>query len=121
MAQERVLIVDDEKVLCQSLKMDFKEDGYIVKISNSGEAAIEYLKKNSVDLVLLDMIMDPGIDGHDTFKKLKKINPGIKAILSSGYSETKKVKDTLKMGVLHYIQKPYTLEKLGTIVKKSLH
>ena len=86
---------------------------------STGEA-IEYMKNNSADLLVLDMIMDPGIDGLDTYRQILKLHPKQKAIIASGFSETKRAKEAQKLGVGQYIKKPYTLEKIGTAVKNEL-
>ena len=66
------------------------------------------------------MIMDPGIDGLDTYNKFLEINPNQKAIIASGYSETTRVEEAQKLGAGQYIKKPYTLEKIGTAVSVQL-
>ncbi len=78
------------------------------------------MKKDSADLLILDMIMDPGIDGHDTYKKIIENHPGQKAVIASGFSETDRVKEAQKLGAGQYIKKPYTLEKIGMAVKAEL-
>ena len=80
----------------------------------------EYLKNNSVDLLVLDMIMKDGLDGFETYKKIIEIHPAQKAIIVSGYAESERVKKTQAIGAGAYIRKPYTLEKLGMAVKKEL-
>ena len=67
MTQENVLIVDDEEILCRSLKMDFEEDGFRVKISNSGEKALELISDFNPAVVLLDLRL-PGINGIEVLK-----------------------------------------------------
>ncbi|MCK4942757.1 MAG: response regulator, partial [Candidatus Aminicenantes bacterium] len=67
-----------------------------------------------------DMIMDPGIDGLDTYKKMIKLKPGLRVIIVSGYSETDRVKKALKMGAGSYVKKPYTMETVGLAVKNKL-
>ena len=86
----------------------------------SGEEAVEYLKDNSADLLLLDMIMDPGIDGLETYRQILEFNPDQKAIIASGFSETERVKEAQKLGVGQYIVKPYTMEKMGVVLKNEL-
>jgi len=86
----------------------------------SGEAAIEYLTKAPADLLLLDMVMPPGMDGLDTYKKIIEIHPGQKAIIASGFSETDRVKEAQKLGAGQYIKKPYTLEKIGLPVRMEI-
>ena len=97
-----------------------KELGYSVVSVSSGEEAVEYLKADKADLLLLDMIMDPGMDGLDTYKKILEIRPGQKAIIASGFSETDRVKEVLRLGAGAYIKKPLLLEKIGLAVKKEL-
>ncbi len=94
--------------------------GYSVTSVSSGEEAVEYLKNNSVDLLVLDMIMDPGIDGLETYKKILKLYPGQKAIIASGFSETPRVKEAIKLGAGAYVTKPYLIEKIGLAVKEEL-
>jgi len=71
-------------------------------------------------LLVLDMIMDPGMDGLDTYKDILKIHPGQKAIIASGFSETDRVKEVQRLGAGAYIKKPYTFEKIGLAVKTEL-
>ncbi|MEE9497481.1 MAG: response regulator, partial [Desulfobacterales bacterium] len=75
---------------------------------------------HSADLIVLDMIMDPGIDGLETYKKILKLHPGQKTIIASGYSESDRVKEAQKIGAGAYIKKPYLIEKFGRAVKKEL-
>jgi len=77
--------------------------GYITKAVSSGEEAIEYLHENTVDLILLDMIMDPGINGRETYERIIKIHPNQKAIIVSGFAETADVKKIQKLGAGKYI------------------
>lgn len=94
--------------------------GYAVEAVSSGEEAINYLKSKFSDLVLLDMIMDPGIDGLETFRQILQFHPKQKVIIASGFSETKRVREAQKLGAGQYIKKPYTLEKIGIAVKTEL-
>ncbi len=66
------------------------------------------------------MIMEPGIDGLETYKQILDLNPDQKAIIVSGYSQTRQVKETLRLGAGCYIKKPYTIEKIGIAVKTEL-
>jgi len=85
----------------------------------NGEEAVEYQKTRKVDLILLDMIMSPGIDGLATYKKNLEIHPGQKALITSGFSETNRVRDALSAGAGKYIKKPYTIETLRTAIKEE--
>jgi CheY-like chemotaxis protein len=87
---------------------------------SSGEKAIAYLKTHEVDLILLDMIMDPGMDGLKTYQKTLKIRPRQKAIVASGYAETDRVKQAQQLGADQYVKKPFTLETLAVAIKNEL-
>jgi two-component system cell cycle sensor histidine kinase/response regulator CckA len=79
-----------------------------------------YLKENAADLLVLDMIMNPGIDGLETYKKILEFHPAQKAVIASGYSESDLVKKAQSMGAGTYIKKPYSFEKIGIAVKGEL-
>ena len=117
---ESILVVDDIKEQREIATNLLSRLNYSVSAVSSGEAALEYLKTNTADLLLLDMIMDPGIDGLDTYKKILTYHPRQKAVIASGFSETDRVKEAQKLGVGQYIKKPYTLEKIGIAVKEEL-
>ena len=113
-------MVDDVKEQRKIASSILSELGYSVTVASSGEEAVEYLQKESVDLLLLDMIMDPGMDGLDTYKQVLKLHPRQKAIISSGFSETKRVKEAQELGGGQYIKKPYALENIGIAVRSEL-
>ena len=117
---EAILVVDDVEEQRKIASGMLKELGYSVVSVSSGEKAVEYLKTNKADLILLDMIMDPGMDGLDTYKKILEIHPEQKAIIGSGFSETDRVKETLALGAGAYTRKPFLLEKIGLAVKEEL-
>jgi PAS domain S-box-containing protein len=117
---EIILVVDDvesqREISCKILNTL----GYNSVSVSGGEEAVEYLKNNTVDLILLDMIMDPGINGHETYKRIIKNHPAQKALIVSGFSETDDVKETQLLGAGKYIKKPLTIEKIGLAVKEQL-
>lgn len=117
---ESVLIIDDISEQLEIATTMLKKLGYNVASVSSGEEAIEYVKKERADILVLDMIMDPGIDGLETYKQICKLHPGQKAIIASGFSETARVVEAQRLGAGAYIKKPYLLEKLGEAVKKEL-
>lgn len=118
--QESILVVDDVKGQRDIASGILKKIGYSVTSVASGEEAIAYMKEHSADLLVLDMIMAPGIDGLETFKRILELHPGQKAIIASGYSETERVKEAQKLGAGEYIKKPYTIEKIGLAVISEL-
>ena len=117
---ESILVIDDVEEQRQIASGMLKELGYSVVSVSSGEEAVVYLKANKVDLLVLDMIMDPGMDGLDTYKKVLEIHPEQKAIIASGFSGTDRVKKVQRLGAGTYIKKPFLLEKIGRAVKKEL-
>ena len=117
---ETILVVDDVEEQRNIASGMLKELGYLVASVSSGEEAVEYLKSQEVDLLVLDMIMDPGLDGLDTYKKILETHPGQKAIIASGFSETDRVRKVLSLGAGAYIRKPFLLEKIGLAVKEEL-
>ncbi|PKN34955.1 MAG: hypothetical protein CVU61_06245 [Deltaproteobacteria bacterium HGW-Deltaproteobacteria-19] len=117
---ESILVVDDVKEQRELAINMLGRLGYQVEAVASGEAAVAFLRSRKVDLVVLDMIMDPGMDGMETYRRILKINPRQKAILASGFSETDRVRKTLEMGAGAFVQKPYILEKIGLAVRTEL-
>ena len=117
---EPILIVDDiqtQRALCSSILTKL---GYKVASVGSGEEAVEYVKRNAVDLLVLDMIMDPGIDGLETYERIVKMKPGQKAIITSGFAETERVQRAVALGAGAYIRKPYTIETIAVAVRDEL-
>ena len=117
---ESILVVDDVKEQRQIASQMLEKLGYTVTTAASGEKAVDYMQHHSADLMVLDMIMDPGIDGLETYKQIAAINTGQKTIIASGYSESERVKEAQRLGAGVYIKKPYLLEKLGRAVKTEL-
>jgi CheY-like chemotaxis protein len=117
---ESILIVDDiqvQRALCTSILTRL---GYKVAAVSSGEEAVEYVKHNPFDLLVLDMIMDPGIDGLETYERIVKIKPGQRAVITSGFSETERVQRALALGAGAYIRKPYTIEAIAGAVRDEV-
>jgi signal transduction histidine kinase len=118
--KEKILVIDDVEEQREIASALLTHLQYKVTTVSSGEAALEYLKDHSADLLVLDMIMDPGMDGLDTFKEVLKINPGQRAIIASGYAENERVKEAQRLGAGIYIRKPYTIHKIARAVRVEL-
>jgi CheY-like chemotaxis protein len=117
---EAVLVVDDvrdQRVIAEEMLTRL---GYRVSCVSSGEAAIEYLKTHSVDILVLDMIMTPGIDGLETYRRVLEICPDQKAVVASGFSETQRVREVQKLGAGAYVKKPYLLKNIGPAIRRAL-
>ncbi len=117
---QSILVVDDIKDQREIVTRILSKLGYTVDSVSSGEEAIQYLQQNSVNLIILDMIMEPGLDGLETYQMILESNPNQKAIIASGFSETDRVKQLQNLGAGGYIKKPYTLETIGMAVKAEL-
>lgn len=117
---EKILVIDDVESQREIASMILSQLEYSPIAVSSGEEAVEYVKNNKIDLLLLDMIMDPGMDGLDTYRKILEIRPNQKAIIASGFSETERVKEVQRLGAGQYLKKPYTLEKIGIAVRNEL-
>lgn len=117
-----VLLVDDEPMILGSVSEMLKMLGYAVYQTGSGQEAISlYMqKKECIDLVILDMIL-PGISGAQVLKFIKDIHPGVRVILSSGYSMQGEVRKVMDMGCAAFIQKPYSFADLSTIIRRVIH
>jgi two-component system cell cycle sensor histidine kinase/response regulator CckA len=118
---ESILIVDDELSI-RSLARDMLESsGYSVLLADNGEKAIEVYKRHNgnIKLVILDMVM-PKMGGRETFLKLKELNPKVKALLSTGYSQSGKAQEILDSGVMGFVQKPYRVNTLLSEVRNVL-
>ena len=120
LGSEAILIVDDVPEQLDIAKNMLSKLGYTVHTAGSGEKALKYIKQHPVDLVILDMIMPNGLDGLETYQEMIQLFPDQKAIISSGFIESERVKKLLHLGAGDYVQKPYTLEKLGMAVRGEL-
>lgn len=118
---EHILLVDDEPHLRDIGCRMLETLGYNVVSVCSGELAIEFIENNTVDLLVLDMLMDPGMNGRQTYEEIIKDHPGQKAIIASGFSESDDVKAALKLGACKFIKKPYSIDQLGRAVKEALN
>ena len=117
---ETILIIDDVREQMEIATGILKKLSYTPVAVSSGEAAVTYLKNHCADLLILDMIMEPGMDGLETYEKIIEIHPGQKALIASGYAENDRVKALQELGAGPYIKKPYTIEKLGQAIKAEL-
>ncbi len=117
---ETILIVDDVSSQRQITVRILEKLGYRTAVAANGEEAVEFVKKQRVDLILLDMIMDPGINGRETFRRIRQIVPDQKAIIVSGFAETKDVKEALRLGAGRFLKKPFMMHELATSVRNVL-
>ncbi len=118
---QKILIIDDVKAQREIASDILTHLGYKVSTVSSGEEAIKVVKRQPADIIVLDMIMPPGIDGLDTYRKILQVHPTQKAVITSGFSESNRVKECERLGAGQYVSKPYTFEDIGVAVKKELN
>jgi signal transduction histidine kinase/ActR/RegA family two-component response regulator len=117
---ESILVVDDVSEQREITSRILQGLGYVVQAFGSGEEAIEYLNRARADLLILDMIMDPGIDGLETYRRISELHPGQKALITTGFVETERIKEALLLGIGGYLKKPYLIDDIGLAVRAEL-
>ncbi len=117
---ESILVIDDDHVQREVSSKILGKLGYAVTVVESGEKAIQLLKERPHDLLVLDMVMPPGIDGAETYRQAVVLNPYQRAIMVSGFSETDRVMEAQKLGAGDFVKKPLTSERLATAVRREL-
>jgi len=117
---ESILVVDDMEFQRELATNLLGNLNYKIHTVSSGEEAVSYLRNHQADLLLLDMIMDPGIDGFETFRRIREIEPHQKAIIVSGFAETERVRMAQELGAGEYVRKPYNIEKIGLAIRREL-
>ena len=115
-----ILVVDDIAEQREIAAKILIHLGYRTVSVENGDEAVRFIRDNAVDLMILDMIMPPGMDGLDTYRQVLSIRPGTRAIIASGFSETKRVQEAQEIGGCLYVRKPYTIRKIAAVVKQAL-
>ena len=114
-----ILIVDDEEVIRESLFDVLKKRGYEVFLGSSGKETLEILRKNIIDLILLDIRL-PDVDGIEILKKVKEFDNEILVIMMTAYADIQTAVAAMKSGAYHYINKPFELDELKLLIEKGL-
>jgi len=114
-----ILIVDDDEMMQETLSSVLRKGGYEIFSVTSGNEALSLIKKNIIDLVLLDMKL-PDVDGLEIQKKIKALDTEILVIIMTAYSDVQTAVSAMKSGAYHYINKPFELEELKLLIEKGL-
>jgi len=114
-----LLVVDDEKGLAETVRNFFRNRGFTIEAVNSGEEALDSIKKKRPDIVLLDIRMK-GINGLDTLEKIKKIDNSIKVIMVTVMDEKAIIDKARELGADEYITKPFMMDYLEEVVIKKV-
>ncbi|MDY7041727.1 MAG: PAS domain S-box protein, partial [Chloroflexota bacterium] len=120
--EETILVVDDEETILAMVNRLLSNAGYTVVLAESGVEAVELYRErgHEIDLVILDMIM-PEMGGRETYERLREIDPGVRVLLSSGYSQNGQAQEIINAGVQGFLQKPFDLSRILNKVRKALH
>lgn len=117
---ERVLVVDDVPEQREIATRMLRKLGYDARAAASGEEALALLPHLRPDLLVLDMVMEPGIDGCETYRRALEVRPGQRAVIASGYAASERVEEAQRLGAGAWVQKPYTLERIARAIRGEL-
>jgi DNA-binding NtrC family response regulator len=115
----RILVVDDDAVVCRNLKRILADEGYRVETRQSGRLALEAMDEGSWDVMVLDLRM-PEMDGMEVLKAVKESHPATEVIMITGYSSIASAVEAMKLGAFDFIPKPFTSERLIIVVSKAI-
>ncbi len=119
MQNPRVLVVDDEEIVCESVKRILEEENYEVEIALSGFEAFDKMATNPFDIVITDLKM-PGIDGMEVLRRIRREYPNTIIIMITGFSTVETAVEAMKLGAFDYIPKPFTPDEVSVVVKKAV-
>lgn len=114
-----ILVIDDEKDVCDSFQDTLPEEGYGVVTALNGEDALALVKKERPDVVLLDIRM-PGLDGIEVLEKIKKIDKNIAVVMITGYGDLKTARKAMRLGAFDYVTKPFNLDFIKAVLRDAL-
>ncbi len=118
---ESILIVDDAREQRDLASRMMQRLGYDITTAASGKEALALIREKSFDILILDMVMPPGMDGLETYRQIRELVPDQKAVIASGYAATDRVQEAQRIGAGAYVRKPFTLEKIGLAVRGELN
>ena len=118
MSGSKVLLVDDEVEFVETLSMRLETRGFRVEVARSGEMAVDKAQEQPFDAVLLDLAM-PGMDGIDTLKRLRELNPDSQVILLTGQATVQKATEAMRLGALDLLEKPVSIDVLVEKIEEA--
>lgn len=114
----RILVIDDEAVICDACRMVLTEQGHEVDLCMSGRAGMEALERKEYDLLLLDMKLKD-VDGMDILKRIKDQKSGLRVVVMTGYAVVANAVEAMKLGAIDYLAKPFTDDELIEAIQKA--
>jgi len=116
-SKRNILIVDDERVVCDAIGRLLNDRGYRAEVAYGGAAAIEHIEKESFDAVLIDIRM-PKVDGFDVLEALKTKRPDSKAIMMTSYADISSAVDSISKGAIDILSKPIDIDELVLTIER---
>lgn len=117
--QEKIMVVDDEKGICQNVEKILSKNNYEVICALSAGEALERMKRESFDLIISDIVM-PEMNGLELLKRVKTEWPGMRALMMTAYASTDTALKAIRLGALDYVSKPFTPDELRAVVRKAI-
>lgn len=117
--KKRILVVDDEVQICNLIKKMLLQEGYQIFTAFSGEEALNQIKKNSMDLMLVDLKM-PSMNGLELLQQARDLQKNLKSILLTAYGTASSARDAMFLGVFDFLTKPFDIKLLKKVVKEAL-
>jgi DNA-binding NtrC family response regulator len=114
-----ILVVDDEPLVCRSVKKILKKKGHSVDMVQRGQDALDMVERKRFDIMIVDLKM-PGMDGIQVLKHIKETHPDISVLMITGYATVETAVEAMKMGAFDYIPKPFSPAELSIVVEKIL-
>lgn len=118
MKPRRILVIDDERVICDACRLVLSEKGHTVALKTTGREGLRAIQQGDFDIVLLDMKL-PDIDGMEILKAVREEKPGLCVLVMTGYSIMSNAVQAMKLGAADYLSKPFTDDELITAVEKA--
>jgi formate/nitrite transporter len=115
----KILVIDDEEIVGESLRKTFKGDGYEIETAHNGQEGLQKARRKPFDLMIVDLKM-PDISGLEVIKQIKAEQPDTMMVMITGYPAVESATEALKTGVFDYIPKPFTPEEISSVVEKAL-
>lgn len=119
MDKDRVLLVDDEEEFVRALAKRLTAKGLIVEVSGDGESAVEKVRQSNFHAIVLDLAM-PGIDGLETLKRLREVNPDLQVILLTGHGSIRSGVEAMKVGATDFLEKPAEFPELLAKIREAI-
>ncbi|GAI54383.1 unnamed protein product, partial [marine sediment metagenome] len=115
----KILLVDDESHVLELLSVAMEDEGYRILTANNGRKALDQLKKEEPQVVLLDIRM-PDLDGVEVLRQIKEINKATSVIMMTAYGGMDTVVKAMQLGAYDYLTKPLDLKKVKVLIRRAL-